>query len=603
MSMVSAGIAFAGAATLAGRLPIETIIVLWRPIELFSSRFTFTVDSTVWPIFLLASATVFAEALLDGRSTVRLLYSGIGLAAIAGGNLLTIAMLWTVMIVLETALRLKNSNELEAATRKAAVQLIAVAAILAAVTVGESAVTLLALAALFRSVGGADERFPFSLAIMPALGALAVISRSSLDASIYSWIAAGAIAIALVQSLLFIPRLSSLALALIAAGLMVPPEAQAVAWTSLAVVLVATLGLSQAGGSRIAWIAVAIIPSAFLSAAWDPGLFLITTLATMALVIISRWLPLASRAWPPSRVEAAAITVLMIPTIWALLSSGWLPNLAGALSAAVGMAVGYAIARSWPVLSQMLRPARPLLEEVRQAGRAVSETLATSVRTIANVLEGRERCALDSACSPNRDCGAAGCDCMNWIPLVLVAVTAFALIVVERPGLQIAILATQYASVAWLSSLALPPQVAVVKVVAGMITCGVLALTVAGSQSSDESSSGRAFRVIAAILIMGAAIGVGRTNWMRIPDIRPEAIMAAAILMSMGLLQLGLFRTPLRVCIGLITVLSGFEIAYAVIEPALAILALLASVHIGLAMVVSYLTLVARQSGLAEGGE
>lgn len=192
---------------------------------------------------------------------------------------------------------------------------------------------------------------------------------------------------------------------------------------------------------------------------------------------------------------------------------------------------------------------------------------------------------------------------MNWIPLVLVGATAFALIVVERPGLQIAILAAQYASVAWLSSLALPPQVAAVKVVAGMITCGVLALTVAGSRSPDESGSGRAFRVIAGILILGAAIGIGRTNWMRIPDIRAEAIMAAAILMSMGLLQLGLFRTPLRVCIGLITLLSGFEIAYAVIEPALAILALLASVHIGLAMVVSYLTLVARPSGLAEGGE
>ena len=192
---------------------------------------------------------------------------------------------------------------------------------------------------------------------------------------------------------------------------------------------------------------------------------------------------------------------------------------------------------------------------------------------------------------------------MNWIPLVLVAATVFALIVVERPGLQIAILATQYASVAWLSSLALPPQVAAVKVVAGMITCGVLALTVAGSRSPDESGSGRAFRVIAGILILGAAIGIGRANWMRIPDIRPEAIMAAAILMSMGLLQLGLFRTPLRVCIGVITLLSGFEIAYAVIDPALAILALLASVHIGLAMVVSYLALVARPSGLAKGGE
>lgn len=192
---------------------------------------------------------------------------------------------------------------------------------------------------------------------------------------------------------------------------------------------------------------------------------------------------------------------------------------------------------------------------------------------------------------------------MNWVPLVLIVITAFALIVVDRPGIQIAILAVQYAAVAWLSSLALPSQVAAVKVVAGMITCGVLALTVAGSRREDETGSGRAFRVIAAILIMGAAIGIGRTNWMRIPDIQPEAIMAAAILLSMGLLQLGLFRDPLRVCIGIITLLSGFEIAYAVIEPSLAILALLASVHIGLAMVVSYLTLVTRPDRLAEGRE
>ncbi|MFV1859736.1 MAG: hypothetical protein ACC647_10370 [Anaerolineales bacterium] len=192
---------------------------------------------------------------------------------------------------------------------------------------------------------------------------------------------------------------------------------------------------------------------------------------------------------------------------------------------------------------------------------------------------------------------------MTWIPLLLVAATAFALIIVERPGFQIGILAVQYAAVAWLTALALPPQVAAVKVVAGMIASGVLALTVAGSRPAAESGAGRAFRVIAAILILAAAIGIGQTNWMRVPDIRPEAIMAAAILMSMGLLQLGLFRGALRVVIGLITLLSGFEIAYSVIEPALAILALLASVHIGLAMVVSYVTLVAQPPGLAEGEE
>lgn len=192
------------------------------------------------------------------------------------------------------------------------------------------------------------------------------------------------------------------------------------------------------------------------------------------------------------------------------------------------------------------------------------------------------------------------------LPVILAAATASTLIIAERPGFQIGILAIQYAAVAWLGSLALPPQVAAVKVVAGMITCGVLALTVAGSRMTAETApgiAGRAFRLIAAVLILTAAIGLGQANWMRVPDIRPEATMASAILMSMGLLQLGLFRTPLRVCIGLITLLSGFEIAYSVIEPALAILALLASVHIGLAMVVSYLMLVAPPPDVAEGGE
>jgi hypothetical protein len=244
VSMVSAGIAFASAAAFAGQLPMETVIALWRPIEKFGSSFMFAVDSGIWPILLLASAAALAEAVLDGRSSVRLLYSGLALAAIAGGNLLTITMLWTVMILLETALRLGISIELEVAIRKAAVQFAAVAAVLAAISLSGSAVLLLALAALFRSVGGVDERFRFSLAIMPALGALALISQSIPDESMPLWIAAA------------------------------------------------------------------------------------------------------------------------------------------------GIAAGFAIARSWPALSQALLPARPLLEKISQVGRIVSEILGTSVRTIADVLEG-----------------------------------------------------------------------------------------------------------------------------------------------------------------------------------------------------------------------
>ena len=190
--------------------------------------------------------------------------------------------------------------------------------------------------------------------------------------------------------------------------------------------------------------------------------------------------------------------------------------------------------------------------------------------------------------------------------MAFVSITSFSLMLIERQGVRIAILAIQYAAVAWLSALALPPQVSAVKLVAGLIACGVLALTVAGLRTRSAISSefvGRSFRALAGVLILAAAIGFGRSNWMRIPDISPEAIMAASVLMAMGLLQLGLSGTAMRIAIGLMTLLSGFEIAYSVVEPALVVLALLASVHIGIATVVSYLLLVAHPPDRWEAAE
>ncbi len=388
ISVISGAIAFAAAAAFSVLPPTETAIALWRPIEVFGTGFIFSIDKLVWPFLLLASAAVFAEVLLDGRSAIRLLYSGIALAAIAGGSMLAIAILWTLMILLESTLRLRASLELDATIQKATVQFVAVAAVLAAVALGEGASMLLVLAALIRSIGGTEERFPFSLAVLAPLGALAVISRSSPDDSLQLWIAVGAIAVVLVRSLLYIPRLSSLALALTAAGLFAPPEAQAVAWASLAAVLVATLGLSQAGGSRIAWFAVAIIPSAFLSTVSDLALLVLVTFATVVLAIVSRWLPLGSRPWPPSRVEGVSIALLVGGAIWASLGAGWRPNLAGVLSASAALAVGYAVARAWPTLSKTMVPIRPMLTEIRQTSRAGSKFLASAVRIIADVLEG-----------------------------------------------------------------------------------------------------------------------------------------------------------------------------------------------------------------------
>lgn len=57
----------------------------------------------------------------------------------------------------------------------------------------------------------------------------------------------------------------------------------------------------------------------------------------------------------------------------------------------------------------------------------------------------------------------------------------------------------------------------------------------------------------------------------------------------MGLLQLSLTSNPLRVIIGILTSLSGFEILYAAIETSTLVTGLLAVVTLGLALVGAYL--------------
>jgi hypothetical protein len=61
------------------------------------------------------------------------------------------------------------------------------------------------------------------------------------------------------------------------------------------------------------------------------------------------------------------------------------------------------------------------------------------------------------------------------------------------------------------------------------------------------------------------------------------------MLFGLGLLQLGLTEKPLGVTLGLLTVLSGFEILYAVVESSTLVSGLLACVHLGLALAGGYL--------------
>jgi hypothetical protein len=181
------------------------------------------------------------------------------------------------------------------------------------------------------------------------------------------------------------------------------------------------------------------------------------------------------------------------------------------------------------------------------------------------------------------------------VPAHAVAITAGLLVVLDDRRATLAALATQYLFVAWLAGLALPPAVAAVKLASGLLACGVLSVSASALGWRREGErvgalpAGHAFRWIAALLVIIIAFAIGRDGWQVIPSLEPLAARGAMFLLGLGMLQIGITEDTLRVGAGILTVLSGFEVAYAAVEPSLAVMALLASVHLGVALVVSYL--------------
>jgi hypothetical protein len=134
----------------------------------------------------------------------------------------------------------------------------------------------------------------------------------------------------------------------------------------------------------------------------------------------------------------------------------------------------------------------------------------------------------------------------------------------------------------------------------------VLGLALVGTSSDGEletkpnqgrfavrasTPSGGLFRMIA-IGIVGLAVSSltsSLLNW--VPGLQLEQGWGALLLIGLGLLHLGLTTHPLSMALGLLTVLSGFEILYAAVEISALVTGLLAGVNLGLALIGGYLFL------------
>lgn len=184
---------------------------------------------------------------------------------------------------------------------------------------------------------------------------------------------------------------------------------------------------------------------------------------------------------------------------------------------------------------------------------------------------------------------------LAWISAVTLLVTSIGLLISRNWRTSITLLSIQYLSLFILLLIRLPIGLASVKVVSGWMSAAILGMTrsgLTGNKAVDEEGiwpRGRLFRVFMAGAIVILVAGATPTVDNLMADAGYALTGGSLLLIAMGLLHLGITSQILRVTLGLLTVLTGFEILYSTVEGSALVIALLAIITLGIALVGSYL--------------
>jgi hypothetical protein len=152
-------------------------------------------------------------------------------------------------------------------------------------------------------------------------------------------------------------------------------------------------------------------------------------------------------------------------------------------------------------------------------------------------------------------------------------------------------LAVQYLGVFWLVAISWSSGLAAVKLVTGWMAGAILGVSRIGQLAEDRRRWPTEWLffglVVVLVLVSVSAVAPIVSTWL--PDVHPDQILGAIVLIGMGMIHLGMASRGIRVILSLLTLLSGFEILYAGVETSTLVAGLLAVINLGVALVGAYL--------------
>ena len=188
-------------------------------------------------------------------------------------------------------------------------------------------------------------------------------------------------------------------------------------------------------------------------------------------------------------------------------------------------------------------------------------------------------------------------DIISWIAVGVILLTSIIILISRDWRMLLAGLAVQYVAAFWLVTRHLPFVMGSAKLITGWMVVAALGMTRLGLSNTEEKAeepyllSGRWFRGI--LIGIVALVTAGATSRIEtsIPGLGVQVIAGSLLLIGAGVIHLGVTSDILRVTLGLLTMLTGFEILYAAVESSILVAGLLAITNLGLGIAGSYLLL------------
>ncbi len=187
---------------------------------------------------------------------------------------------------------------------------------------------------------------------------------------------------------------------------------------------------------------------------------------------------------------------------------------------------------------------------------------------------------------------------LSWIAVAITLISSTSILIARNWRISLVWLAAQYLAMFILLLSHAPLGTALVKLIAGWVSCAVIGMT-RSSLPNNPAGQGiwpraRLFRLFAAGAVGVIVVGIAPSVNHIMADVGAAVVSGALLLAGIGLLHLGMTSRILRVAQGLLTTLAGFEILYAAVEGSALITAALAAITLGIALVGAYLMIASR---------